>query len=162
VLRALLLFGIMDSDSNERLSQKEFSHVCQKMNEKDMYVSHATLDAPPVARNTLRMFVENKEKLDAAFNLVDVDGSRSISFAEFAKWMVKEIDKFDEFFKSFVCREVRSKRPPMYVQTTRRSNSSSSSSSYRNLRLVTPCACTYFMTACCRLAPGQVPPTDPP
>jgi hypothetical protein len=37
VLRALLLFGIMDSDSNERLTQKEFSHVCQKMNEKDMY-----------------------------------------------------------------------------------------------------------------------------
>ena len=161
MLRALLLFGIMDSDSNERLSQKEFSHVCQKMNEKDMYVPHATLDAPPVARDTLRMFVESKEKLDAAFNLVDADGSHSISFAEFAKWMVKEIDKFDEFFKSFVCREVRSKRPPMYVQTTRRSNSSSSSSR-RNLRLLTPCACTYFMTACCRLATGQVPPTDPP
>jgi len=65
------------------------------------------------------MFVDSKDKLDAAFDLVDVDHSQSVSFQEFAKWMVKEIDKFDEFFKSFVCREVRSKRPPMCVKAVR-------------------------------------------
>jgi hypothetical protein len=81
-------------------------------------------------------FVDNKDKLDAAFNLVDVDRSGSVSFAEFAKWIVKEIDKFDEFFASFVCREVRSKRPPMYANETRRLHRSSGS----NQRRVTPCS----------------------
>jgi hypothetical protein len=60
------------------------------------------------------------EKLKAAFRAmyarVDDDRNGKVDFVEFAVWIVKSITGLDDFFLTFVSKQARYEKPPLYVK----------------------------------------------